>query len=200
MSLINSLQPFLARKEKLKNPRLFILLCTVLISHGCFSSYGYYIQGNEKIKSGELEAAVEAYTRAIEIDPNNARAYYNRAIAFEMLGDPFNALEDYTKAIEIKPNYAEAYNNRGCLRMRERDYEEAIEDFTIAILIKPDYALAFDNRGRSWMELREYLQAIEDFKKVSELDPSRKEKALERIKFCESKIKDRRNSQYSSKI
>ncbi len=200
MSLISSLQPFLPRKVKLKSPRLFTLLCIVLISHGCFSSYQYTHQGNEKIESGDFEGAVEAYTRAIEMDPNNARAYYNRAIAFEMLGDPFNALEDYTKAIEIRPDYAEAYNNRGCLRMNERDYEEAIEDFSRAIQIKPGYALAFDNRGRSWVELREYRQAIKDFKKVIELDPNRMEKALERIKFCESKIKDRKGSQYSSKM
>ena len=33
------------------------------------------------------------------------------------------------------------------------------------------------------MELKEYSKAIKDFKKVIELDPNRKEKALEQIKF-----------------
>jgi tetratricopeptide (TPR) repeat protein len=75
--------------------------------------------------------------------------------------------------------------------MDERDYEEAIKDFTHAIKIKPDYTLAYFNRGKAWIELSEYGNAVNDFKKVLELDPQKREKALEKIKFCESKIKDK---------
>ncbi len=148
-------------------------------------------RGLSKYKSGDFSAAVEDFTRAVDVDPTNALAYYYRGIAFEDLDDPYSAIEDYTKAIEINPSYAEAYNNRGCLMVKEGDYEEAIKDFTKAIKIKPDYATAYFNRGNAWIGLAEYSNAIKDFKRAIELDPKKKEKASEKIKFCESKIRDK---------
>jgi len=148
-------------------------------------------RGLRQYQSGDLAAAVEDFTRAIEIDPTNARAYYYRGLAFEDLEDPYSAVEGYTKAIEINPGYAEAYNNRGCLMVKEGNYEEAIKDFTSAIKIKPDYATAYFNRGNAWIGLGEYSNALKDFKKAVELDPEKREKASEKIKFCESKIKDK---------
>lgn len=145
--------------------------------------------GLEKYRSGDLEGALEIYTQVIASSPRQAVAYFNRGIIYEELGDTSRALEDYTKAIEIDSNYAEAYCNRGCLLARDREYEEAIKDFTSAIRIRPDYATAYFNRGSAWRGLREYDDAIEDFKKAMEFDPSKKERALEEIRFCESKIR-----------
>ena len=62
---------------------------------------------------GNLRQAIEDYDRAIEINPENAGAYYNRGVAYGKLGDHRQAIEDYDRAIEINPEYAEAYNNRG---------------------------------------------------------------------------------------
>jgi tetratricopeptide (TPR) repeat protein len=75
--------------------------------------------------------------------------------------------------------------------VKEGDYEEAIKDFTEAIKIKPGYATAYFNRGNAWMGLGEYRNALKDFKKAIELDPKKREKASEKIKFCEFKIKDK---------
>jgi tetratricopeptide (TPR) repeat protein len=146
--------------------------------------------GLEKYRAGDLEGAIEIYTGVINSDPQNALAYYNRAIVYEELGDTSRAFEDYTKAIEIRPDYAEAYNNRGCLLVDDREYEQSIEDFTLAIKMKPDYASAYFNRGNALMGLREYRKAIPDLKKAMELDPTEKENVLEKIKFCESRIKN----------
>jgi tetratricopeptide (TPR) repeat protein len=145
--------------------------------------------GLEKYRSGDLEGAIEVFTQIIASAPHHALAYYNRGIIYEELGDTSSALGDYTKAIEINPNYAEAYNNRGCLLVGDGDYEEAIKDFTHAIKVKPDYATAYFNRGSARRGLGEYGDAIPDFRKAMELDSSKKERALEEIKFCESKIR-----------
>ena len=53
------------------------------------------------------------YTKAIELNPNNAEVYYNRGGVYRGKGDYDCALADYTKAIELNPNDAEIYNNRG---------------------------------------------------------------------------------------
>lgn len=155
--------------------------------------------GLVKYRAGDLEGAIEIYTGVINADPQNALAYYNRGIIYEELGDTSLAFEDYTKAIEIRPEYAEAYNNRGCLLVEDREYEQSIEDFTRAIKVNPDYASAYFNRGNALMGLREYRKAIPDLRRAMELDPTKKERALEKIKFCESRIKKHISHHYLRK-
>lgn len=60
--------------------------------------------------AGKWQEAREAFTRAIELDPNNTLAYYNQATAF-LFGakEPKEAVEAYTRAIELDPNLLEAY-------------------------------------------------------------------------------------------
>ena len=53
-------------------------------------------------------AAVAAYSRAIDINPNNAVYYANRAAAHVRLENFGLALADATKAIEINPQYVKA--------------------------------------------------------------------------------------------
>ena len=69
--------------------------------------------GVDKAQSGNLRGAIADWTKAIEIDPRYALAYYNRGVSKYNLKDYRGAISDYTKAIEYNPNYAYAYANRG---------------------------------------------------------------------------------------
>ena len=74
------------------------------------------------------EDAIEDYTKAIEIDPNNVFAYRLRADSKCKLGDYQGAIDDYTKAIEIEPNKAYLYNYRSESKRKLGDNEGADED------------------------------------------------------------------------
>ena len=64
-------------------------------------------------QKGQLSNAIESYSRSIQIDPSNARAYYNRAISKLVVDNYKEALEDleiskrlgYMKAAEIITRY-----------------------------------------------------------------------------------------------
>ena len=58
--------------------------------------------------------AIEKFSKAIELDPNNANAYKYRGDV-NMIIEPDNAIKDFTKAIELKPNYINAYESRAIL-------------------------------------------------------------------------------------
>ena len=128
-------------------------------------------QGNVCMMLGQIEMAIEAYSRVIELNPNNPNAYNNRGVAYSAKGDFDRTIEDYTKAIELNPNYAVAYNNRGGVYYLKEEYESAIVDFTKATELNPDYAVAYNNRGVAYYLKKEYDSAIVDFTRAIELNP-----------------------------
>ena len=65
-------------------------------------------QGNFMMTIGQIDRAIEAYSRAIKLDPNAAVAYNNRGVVYGENGAFDLAIADYTKAIKLNPNDAEA--------------------------------------------------------------------------------------------
>ena len=63
----------------------------------------YRESGNIKLNSHDYQGAISDYTKAIEINPKEAKAYHNRGMAKDLLRDYQGAISDYTKAIEINP-------------------------------------------------------------------------------------------------
>jgi Flp pilus assembly protein TadD len=53
-------------------------------------------------------------TRAIELDPKNGPAYYNRGIASQMLREEDNSCNDWKKALELGVEGARLVINTSC--------------------------------------------------------------------------------------
>jgi len=70
-------------------------------------------EGNNHMKEENFAAAVDCYTQAIELDPNNAVYYCNRAAAQSKLGHYTDAIKDCEKAIAIDSKYSKAYGRMG---------------------------------------------------------------------------------------
>ena len=58
---------------------------------------------------GQNERAVADFSKALDIDPRLAKAYYNRAAAYRAKSEIDRAIADYSKAIEVNPLYGDAY-------------------------------------------------------------------------------------------
>lgn len=70
--------------------------------------------------------------RTIELAPDLAYAYYNRAVYFAQRGDDDAAMRDYNRAIELAPRLVEAYYNRGLLLLAQGKAEQGIRDLSQA--------------------------------------------------------------------
>jgi prepilin-type processing-associated H-X9-DG protein len=55
---------------------------------------------------GRHAAGIAAFERALELQPDNAQAHYNLAVAFEQAGRADDAAVHYRKATELDPNHA----------------------------------------------------------------------------------------------
>lgn len=76
-------------------------------------NFEYFQRGKDRFKLKDYQGAIEAYTKAIEIDPRFYEAWYNRGISKGELLDYKSAISDFTTAIEINPSFYLAYFNRG---------------------------------------------------------------------------------------
>ena len=111
---------------------------------------------------------ISDYTNAIEINPNDADAYWERGIAKEDLGDLKGAIFDYTKVLEIDPQDSHAYYIRGIAKNESGDYEGAIADYNKVIEIRPD-ADAYAKRALVKKQQKDYQGAIADFENAKML-------------------------------
>jgi len=139
----------------------------------------YLLQAILKQIKGNLDGAIDDYTRAIEIDPNYRDAYINRARVRNTKGDFDGSIADYTKVIELKPDYvdayiglAAAYFNRGTAKNVKGDYDGAIADYDKASALNPSYAKTYNRRGYAKCEKGDFDGAIADYTKTIKLDPN----------------------------
>jgi tetratricopeptide (TPR) repeat protein len=125
-----------------------------------------------KKRDKDYYGAISDYTKAIELNPNFAKAYYNRGLSKSYLKDYSRAISDYNKAIELNPNYVDSYNNRGISKANLKDYYGAMSDYAKAIELNPNYAIIYYNRGLLKDDLKDYSGAISDYTKAIELKPN----------------------------
>ena len=132
-------------------------------------SIGYLRSVGEGI---DLGAAIDAYTKAIELDPTLAVAYSNRGSAKDDLGQPADALADFDRAIELAPTLASAYSNRGNAKRSLGQPADALADYDQAIELNPTYGAAYNNRGLTKHDLGQPVAALADIDRAIELNPT----------------------------
>lgn len=135
------------------------------------SAASYLDEGNVYFSVGQYGMAIDRYTRALELEPDNAAALYNRANARARTRAYDEALEDYNRALELSPNDPDILNNRGMLHLIRHRFAEAIADFERALALDPQDTTVLVNRGLAYLQASESERALADFRTALELDP-----------------------------
>ena len=123
------------------------------------------------MKHDQRSAAAD-YTKAIEIDPNYAVAYYRRGNAFSTMGDLDRAISDYDEAVRLNSIYSFAYGERGAVYVRKGDFDRAIRDYDESLRLNPTNAGDFNRRGYAYARKGENDRAIADYVEAIRLNPN----------------------------
>ena len=118
----------------------------------------------------KYELALADFSKAIELNRNDAKAYTNRGNLYSNQQKYELALADYNKAIEINPKLAEAYYNRGILYSNQQKYDLALADSNKVIEINPNDSDAYNRRGLLYYLQQKYELALADYNKAIKLD------------------------------
>jgi serine/threonine protein kinase/Tfp pilus assembly protein PilF len=145
-------------------------------------AYDFYLRGRQyyhQLRRKSLEYARQMFNRAIEIDPEYARAWAGVADSCSMLYMYFDAREfnirqaDIAshKALELEPDLAEAHVARGLAVSLSKHFDEAEQQFSTAMRLDPKlfeaayyYARALKTQGR-------YEEAVKLFERAATLRP-----------------------------
>jgi tetratricopeptide (TPR) repeat protein len=84
-------------------------------------------EGITASQAGNHDAAIAAFTRAAEINPNCSDCHYNIGYMYSQKKEYDKAEAAYKKAIELKPEYGEAYNGLANIYNLQRKFDLAAE-------------------------------------------------------------------------
>lgn len=111
-------------------------------------------------RSRNYRGAIEAFERAIEIDPKLPHVWNDRGICLRALGEYDEALKSFLRAVELAPQNAEilydlgeTLEQIGVMQMNNRYLEAAIETFKMVVNILPNNMDSWNHIGICLKEL-----------------------------------------------
>lgn len=119
-------------------------------------------QGNQYLKEQKYDDAIACYSKAIELDNQNAVFYSNRAQVHIKLENYGLAIADCDKALEIDPNMMKAYYRKGVSLMAILKYKEAQTNFKKILAKLPNDKLTLENQKQcaNYLKKQAFEKAI----------------------------------------
>ena len=114
--------------------------------------------------------ALEAYKKAVELNPGAAGALVNLGTIHYHLRKFKEATEYYQKAVDVDPRYALAHFNLGNLCDERGLIEDAFKHYETALKLSPDYADAHYNVALLCEQTGDYLKATRHWKAYLKVD------------------------------
>jgi tetratricopeptide (TPR) repeat protein len=138
-------------------------------------------QGMEAMKTKQYPAAIEAFTKAGEMDPKQHVVWGNLAESYsevaktktgaEQQADLEKAVESYNKAIELLPTDSGYHNNLALVYSRMKKFPEMQAEIEKAVAIDPTQAgKYYFNMGAVLTNVGQTDAACNAFKKATEAD------------------------------
>jgi serine/threonine protein kinase/tetratricopeptide (TPR) repeat protein len=145
-------------------------------------AYDLYLRGRHffhQFRRKGFDLAKDMFLKAIEIDPQYARAHAGIAdcCAFLYMYWESNetnlkqADEASRKALELDPDLAEAHASRGLTASLKHEYAEAQREFETAVRLNPKLFEAYYFFARSLFGQGDYKQAVQWFEQASRVLP-----------------------------
>lgn len=135
------------------------------------SDEGYRRLG-DALRPTDEQASIDAYKKAIGINPYYWYNYNALGSAYFHFGMDQQAIDTYKKEIEIAPTISTGYTNLGAVYVRAGKYDEAIQQFQAALKIDPQNTVAISGLGNAYFFTKRYAESIQAFEQQVKLKPN----------------------------
>ena len=130
-----------------------------------------YAEAHRLQLAGNLVAAVDAYRRAVELNPHHPAMHYDLGYVLQMQGQVAAAIDHYRRAVALQPDHGYAHYNLGYLLQAQGDSAAAIEHYEIAAARLPGNAYVYYDWAWSLELSGDRTGAAALYRKAIALDP-----------------------------
>ncbi|MBM4157216.1 MAG: tetratricopeptide repeat protein [Ignavibacteria bacterium] len=127
--------------------------------------------GNEAMKNGDYQKAVEYFSDYILLCPDSASVYHSRASAFLLLRKYNESFDDVNKALTLNPLNAGAYTTRAVLYMYMNNTGESIKDFEKSLEIDSFNVNTLNSYAAMIAQTGDFEKALTLINKSLEINP-----------------------------
>ena len=128
-------------------------------------------------QKGQYEQAIDAWKKALELNPGEAITYLNFGVTLARLGRLDEAIVQYRKALEITPDAAEVHFRLGSALGDAGKFDDAITEFRKVLESRPESqsanfdATTYNLMGRALAGKGQMAEALQDLEKATQLHP-----------------------------
>jgi predicted O-linked N-acetylglucosamine transferase (SPINDLY family) len=115
--------------------------------------------------------ALEHSVKALNLQPDLAPAWVNRAHALRGLRRLDEALASFERAVLLAPSSIDAHAGRGDVLLSLRRYDDAVDSYDRALQINPAHIESLNNRGSALRRSRRLREAIDSYESALRLEP-----------------------------
>lgn len=128
----------------------------------------YYYKASGFVLKGmtNWDAAIDAFTKAIDINSGDPALYEERAECYLELSDYEQAEKDCTRGLEIDPSNPNLYNLRGYIYYSVDQFEKAQFDAENYIRLQPEMTNGYYHLGLIYYQMRQEDLALKMFNRV----------------------------------
>jgi len=139
---------------------------------------GHKWRGIMNDELGDKEKALDDFSHAIELDPENSDLYVRRARVLTKQEKYDDALQDLLRAKDLNPKLARIDFYKGNIYQTLDHQRQAIASYTAALYLNPSYPEALVARARSHELLKQMESARRDFAEAISLAKYQPERML----------------------
>jgi tetratricopeptide (TPR) repeat protein len=143
---------------------------TSIPESGHKAAFSFYKAGREQFSLGNVPAAIQAYQKALEIEPDFADVHLSLGHAYMRLQKGQEAIKAFKDATRINPELDEAYYGLGLEYFRAGKMKEAAQAFKKAVSVRPSMAKAHYGLALAYQDLGKQDLLLEEYRILQQLD------------------------------
>ena len=150
--------------------RYIIIFFFFLIENFCYSQKQYEL-GYKEYLYGDLNKALDLFSKSIEDNQEVAKSYMMRGVTKAYLNDFYHAIEDLNESHKIDSSDYYLYYSYGKVYVLSGFYNKGLEYLNRAIFINQNDEYVYDYRAITKIKLDDYEGAIKDENIAITLNP-----------------------------